>query len=274
MVQAITADKLNTFFRVRSAESHKGNYGHACIIAGNTWRMGAAVIAAKACLRSGAGLLTVSIPRDERSILQTTIPEAMLHNRAEHLPIQDFDALGIGPAIGIDTESEKLMEFLLQAKPINLLIDADALTLLASHPKWFKELPPQTILTPHAKEFDRMFGTCLNMNEREQKAIEMAALYNVIIILKQHRTFITDGENCFRNTTGNSGLAKGGSGDALLGILTALRAQGYTAMHSCMLAVFLHGLAADLALQQHSEESMLITDVLDYLGQAFQSLKQ
>jgi NAD(P)H-hydrate epimerase len=269
MTQALTSDKLKTFYHLRMPESHKGTFGHAFLVAGMPFKMGAAVIAARACLRGGCGLLSVSVPSNERSILQVALPEAMLHDRSVEPNYKSYDALGVGPAIGLTRDAELLFKQGLDAEHPTMIVDADAISLLALHPEWLDLLPPQTILTPHVKEFDRLLGTSLTMEEREEKAKEFAAHYNFIVVLKQHRTLITDGENSFRNTTGNTGLAKGGSGDALFGLITSLRAQGYNALQAAMLGVYLHGLAADLALTNQSEESVLITDIIEHFGEAF-----
>lgn len=271
MVQALTADKLKTIYKLRMPEGHKGTFGHALLMVGNTGKMGAAVIAAHSCMRGGCGLVTVSIPFEERSIIQTTLPEAMVISRLQTPSYMQYDAVGIGCALGLDdTASNEILE-LLQSGHQQLVLDADAITILSQHPQWLSYLPAQTILTPHVKEFDRLVGSSLTMDDREEKARQFAAKHNCIVVLKHHKTWITDGDNCFRNTTGNSGLAKGGSGDALLGLITSLRAQGYTAMHAAMIAVYLHGLAADVAVEKSSEEAVLITDVILSYGEAFRN---
>lgn len=269
MVQALTADKLKTFFHARMPESHKGTFGHVCLLAGSIGKMGAAVIAATSCLRGGCGLLSVSIPFTERTILQSSLPEAMVLDRNHSMSYLDYDVFAAGPAMGLDAEAIELVEALLLVKHPQLVLDADALTILSTKRSLLDTLPPQTIITPHVKEFDRLAGTSLSMDDREEQAMKFASRYQVIVVLKHHRTFITDGDNCFRNTTGNTGLAKGGSGDALLGLIASFRAQGYQAMHAAMMGVYLHGLAADIAVQQFSEESLLITDVIQYYGKAF-----
>lgn len=153
------------------------------------------------------------------------------------------------------------------------VFDADVLNLMAKKQDWLKKLPQKSILTPHEKEFDRLFGIHFSAEKRQQKALEKAIELNSIIILKGHKTFITDGKQSFQNTTGNSGLAKGGSGDALTGIITAFLAQGYEPINAACLGVYLHGLAADITLETQSEESMLITDVIENLGKAFQKIR-
>lgn len=253
----------------RAESSHKGDHGHALIIAGNEGRMGACVIAAKACLRSGAGLLTLNVPETERFILQTAIPEAMLVMREQTIDLKPFSAAGIGPGLGTNTQGKKIVKQLITHFHKPLLLDADALTILSKEKKLLKKLPPQTILTPHPKEFDRIFGDHKNELDRRKKAIAMAATHNIIIVLKGAQTLITCEDDAVLNTTGNAGLAKGGSGDALTGIITAFLAQGYPAFTAAKIGVYLHGLAADITLTRQSMESMLICDVIENLGQAF-----
>jgi hydroxyethylthiazole kinase-like uncharacterized protein yjeF len=271
-MQEITLSYIQSIFQKRSKDSHKGTFGHALLIAGNEFRMGAAVIASKACLRSGCGLLTVSVPKEERQILQISIPEAMLMDRNLPIDFEHFTSIGIGPAIGLESASIDLVKSSLNTKK-PLVIDADALTILSKSTALLKSLPPQTILTPHPKEFNRLFGEYSSRDEQIKTAQQKAKELNCILILKGHQTIITDGESTFINTTGNSGLAKGGSGDALTGIITSLLAQGYSPLNASIMGVFIHGSAADLTLQTQSEESLLITDVIENLGKVFKKIQ-
>lgn len=269
-MKILTKSHIKQLIKNRNAFSDKSDYGHALIIAGNKGKMGAAVIAAKACLRSGAGLLTVCIPHDERFILQTTIPEAMLKMRENNeYDINKFSAIGIGPGIGVDIFSEEMLIHFMANFNKPLLLDADVLTLLASNKKLLTKIPTNTIITPHHHEFDRLFGNHNNNDERIKTAVKKANEYGIIIILKNHITVVISPNKIFYNTNGNSGLAKGGSGDALTGIITGLLAQGYKPLNAAKLGVYLHGLAADITLNKQSMESMLITDVIENLGEAF-----
>ena len=269
-MQDLTKQHIQQLLKPREANSHKGTYGHALIIAGNKYKMGAAVIAAKACLRSGVGLLTVNIPEDERFILQTAVPEAMLSARenAKH-DINDFSAIGIGPGIGTEKDAVKLLTNTLKSSDMPMVLDADALNIMAAEKDILPLINAGSILTPHPKEFDRLFGEHDSAEDRIQTAIQKAKELNIVIVLKDHKTIITYNDDTFQNTTGNAGLAKGGSGDALTGIITALVAQGYASFTAAKIGVYLHGLAADIAKQNQSMESMLITDVIEYLGKAF-----
>ncbi len=264
---------IQKIFKKRLPDSHKGHHGHVLIIAGRKFKMGAAIIAAKSALRAGAGLVTLNIPRKERSTIFTAIPEAMIEFRAENNPWEKYNAFAIGPGFGTDKIAETKVEFVVEKVRLPIVFDADALTILARQQDLLKRLTKNAILTPHEKEFDRLFGLHFSIEKRQEKAIEKAAELNCIIVLKGQKTFITDGKQHFQNTTGNAGLAKGGSGDALTGIITAFLAQGYEPINAAILGVYLHGLAANITLATQSEESMLITDVIENLGKAFQKIQ-
>lgn len=268
-MQEITKDLIKSFLKTRKKESSKIDFGHCLLINGSSGKVGAAVISSKACLRTGTGLVTVNIPFEERQILQIAVPEAMIEFR-ESIDINflKFNAIAIGSGFGIDKESKKIFESVIKNVKCPILLDADALTLF-SQSKNSISLPDKTILTPHVKEFDRMFGIHDSHEERIQSAIKIAAENDIIIVLKSSKTIITHSNLIFENTIGNSGLAKAGSGDALGGIITSLLSQGYFPSEAAVLGVYLHALAADLTLKSQSVESMLITDVIDNLGQAF-----
>lgn len=264
---------IQKIFKNRKSDSHKGNHGHALLIVGNHDKMGAAIIATKAGMRAGAGLVTVNIPKEERMAIFTSIPEAMIEFREEKNDWSKYNAIGIGPGIGIDNASEHFTKHLLETANQKLVFDADALTILAKNKQWCNKLPGKSIITPHIKEFDRLFGNHDSESERRQTALAKAKELRLIIVLKGHKTFITDGEKSFENATGNSGLAKGGSGDALTGIITAFLAQNYEPLNAALLGVYIHGLAADITLETQSRESMLITDVIENLGNAFKKIQ-
>jgi NAD(P)H-hydrate epimerase len=262
---------VKSILKLRKSDSHKGTYGHALIIAGSMGKMGAAMIASKACLRSGIGLLTVNVPEDERQIIQNGLPEAMIAVRQIKLSqLESFQSIGIGPGLGTDKKSERLVRSALSAS-IPLVLDADALNVI-SKKKWITIIPKESIITPHSKEFDRLFGEHKSKEERRQKAIKIAKECGIIIVLKGHETFICGPEISFINTSGNAGLAKGGSGDALTGIIAAFLAQGYMAIDAALIGVYIHGLAADICLKEQSMESMLIGDVIENLGNAFKKI--
>ena len=269
MYSQITKEEITSLIKPRQPNSHKGTYGHALLIAGSKGKMGAAVLAAKACLRTGTGLLTVNVPQKERAIFQIAIPEAMLMMRQNKIEWNKFSALGIGPALGTSLKRLALLKAVLENFSKPLLLDADALTLLAQNKNLWSSIPAGSVITPHPAEFDRMFGPCTNHDERMKKAITLSTQYPWVIILKNYHTLIAADGNVCINTTGNAGLAKGGSGDILSGMVTALLAQGYPSFNTAKIAVYLHGLAADIALKKQSMESLLATDVIECVGEAF-----
>ena len=270
-VVKIDLNCIKNTYKKRPCDSHKGTHGHALLIAGSTNKMGAAIIASKACLRSGVGLLTVAFYPENKNVLFNLIPEAMYANSCVMNDLSPYNAIGIGPGIGVDEISLQYIYELYENK-LPVVFDADALNLIAKYKIDWKHFNFPFVLTPHPKEFDRLFGEHDSESERRNKDNKKAKELNCVIVLKGHKTFITDGIQTFENTTGNSGLAKGGSGDALTGMITSFLAQGYTTLESAILGVYLHGLAADITLQTQSEESMLITDVIENIGLAFKSL--
>ena len=240
--------------------------------------MGAAVLAAKACIKSGAGKLTCFIPGCGYNILQTTVPEAMCKVSGEKFilsanEIEKFDAVAIGPGIGLYTTHTSLLKevFTASAKPI--LIDADALNIIAENKELLSLIPPASIITPHLKEFERLFGKKANDFDRLQLALQKAKEHNIYIVLKGHYTFIASpNSKGYFNNTGNAGMATAGSGDVLSGTITSLLAQGYNSLQSCLLATYLHGLAGDFAAAKFSQEAMIAGDITNYLGDAFKTL--
>ena len=261
-------------FRPRLSNSHKGTHGHALLIAGNHGKMGAAILAAKACLRSGVGLLTVGIQENTAAIFHAVLPEAMVLDREqETLDYSKYAAIGIGPGLGLDQFSMNQLGSLIASATKPIVLDADALNLLSTNQDLLQQVPRNAVLTPHPKEFDRLFGAFENDAQRRKKAIAVSKEFGWVIVLKGHQSFVVADGNGTLNTTGNAGLAKGGSGDCLTGIITALLAQGYESVKATRLAVFLHGLAADQALGNQSMESLLATDVIESLGKAFKLLQ-
>jgi NAD(P)H-hydrate epimerase len=269
---------IRRLLRPRPKFSHKGTFGHALIVAGSEGKMGAAVLAARACLRSGAGLLSMQIPACGRDVLQSAVPEAMVISSPQYSFISvlpetaAFQAIGIGPGIGTSQESSEVLRALFAScKP--LVLDADAINILALHPDLLELLPPDTILTPHPKEFSRITGFSGSPYQRWFAARDFAVRYKIYLILKGAYSLICfpDGRVCF-NGTGNSGMAKGGSGDVLTGLLTGLLASGYPPEDSCRLGVWLHGCAGDLAAINLSSVAMNAFDLISFLPQAWKSI--
>lgn len=270
-MKIISESLVRSHLKKRDDKSHKGSHGHALLIAGHQGSMGAAVIAAKASLRAGLGLLTVNVPNEERFILQIAVPEAMLAMRdgACKCDYKKYSVIGIGPGLGTDNSSLDLLHDVLHTASAPLLMDADALNLVSQNIELLHKIPEGTVITPHVAEFDRLFGKHDNREDRIRTAINKAKQHNLIIVLKDYRTIVLSSDEVYCNVNGNSGLAKGGSGDALSGIITAFLAQGYKPFYAAIIGVYLHGLAADITLFDQSKESMLITDVIANLGKAF-----
>ncbi|MFT4203691.1 MAG: NAD(P)H-hydrate dehydratase [Chitinophagaceae bacterium] len=263
---------VQKIYKPRNPYAHKGTFGHALLVAGNQGKMGAAVMAAVACLRSGVGLLTCNIPASESMLLPIAVPEAMSEYRGNVTDFSKYKAIGIGPGLG--TQETQLVKSILDNAYVPLVLDADALNMLSQHPDWLSLVPAGSILSPHPKEFERLFGTSANDAERIAKAIEMSVQYAFTVVLKGHNSLVAHEGRGYFNTTGNAGMATGGSGDTLTGILTGLLAQGYSGRDAAVLGVYLHGLAGDLALEKESEESLLPSDLSGYLGKAFNRLRE
>lgn len=257
----------------RNAFAHKGNYGHALLIAGNRGKMGAALLSAKACLRSGAGLVSLCIPENSLSIVQAALPEAMCVLREDDVEWDKYTTIGIGPGLGTRQDADDWVKLVLSLFEKPVVIDADALNILSGNRHLLEKIPAGSVITPHPKEFERLFGKFENETDRINKAIELSAQYDFTIVLKGHHTLVATGGKGWFNNTGNAGLAKGGSGDILTGIITAFLSQGYTGNIAAKCAVYLHGLAADLTLQQQSLESMLASDIIEHIGEAFYELQ-
>ena len=272
-MKKLTKNIIKKLLKPRAANSNKGDYGHALLIAGNTNTMGAAVIASKACMRSGAGKLTVSVPLNEATIVPTAIPEAMICIREKDCDNFDlFSAAGIGCGIGVSKDSFQTLNYFITQFKKPIVLDADAINIIAVNKMLLNKIAKRTIITPHPKEFDSLFGKHKNGMERMKTAISKSKELNILIVLKGHQTLITNGKQSFSNTTGNAGLAKAGSGDALTGIITAILAQGYKPFDAAKIAVYMHGLAADICVKDQSMESMLITDVIENIGKAFKQI--
>ncbi len=264
---------VSSFYKKRKQFSNKGTYGHALLVAGNEGKVGAAVMCATSCLRSGVGLLSCSLPPNDFAILHTAIPEAMMIERGKEDDVSKYSVIGAGPGLGKEEATTLLLHKLLQQFKKPMLIDADALNLLAEHEDWWKDVPQGSVLTPHPKEFDRLFGESGDDFERMNKAVENSGKNKVIIVLKGAYTLVTDGERSYFNSTGNNGLATGGSGDILTGLITGLLSQHYEPFAAAIVGVYLHGLAADLCLDEQSFESLLPMDVVQHFGKAFKQLQ-
>jgi ADP-dependent NAD(P)H-hydrate dehydratase / NAD(P)H-hydrate epimerase len=263
---------VKSLLKPRKKFAHKGNFGHALIVAGSNGKTGAAILCTKACLRSGAGLVTSLLPGDSFLALHTTVPEAMAIEQTNILQadLSNYTTIGIGPGMGTNQESTHIVQFILANFNKPIVIDADGLNILAANNELLSELPPGSIITPHLKEFERLFGASQNHLERIQNARYYSQKLFIYIVIKGRYSALAcpDGEVYFNNT-GNAGMATGGSGDVLTGIITGLLAQGYSPKDACIIGLHLHGLSGDLAAADISQEAMISGDIINYLGKAF-----
>jgi len=268
-------EDLVPYFRRRGKFDHKGIYGHALLVAGSYGKSGAAVLAAGAALKSGVGLLTTHLPKCNYNIHQTVLPECMvLVDEDEYYfsgvgDISRFSVIGAGPGLGQNIQSQNGLKMLIQNTTRPMVLDADALNIIAENPTWLSFLPPGSILTPHVGEMDRLGGKSSNSLERTEKACDLAFKYRCNIVLKgAHTAIISPDRQVIFNSTGNPGLAKGGSGDVLTGMILAYLAQGYSPTYSAMAGVYLHGLAADIAIRRKPMENLIASDVIENIGHA------
>ncbi|MDD4972405.1 MAG: NAD(P)H-hydrate dehydratase [Paludibacter sp.] len=271
---------ITPFLKSRSEFSHKGTFGHALIVAGSKGMAGASVLSSLAALRSGAGLVTVHGPAANRIIVQTSIPEVIFRSDTSdeiisHIDSHDmFSAIAIGPGIGtLPVTAGMLHEFLVKTNN-PCVIDADALNIISMQKDLLQHIPKNSILTPHPKEFERLFGECNSSYERIMKAQKASKIYGIIIVLKGAHTVIAiPNGNLYFNSTGNSGMSTAGSGDVLTGILAGLLAQGYSPEETALTGVYLHGHAGDLALRHETKESLIAGDIISSLGDSFRSIR-
>jgi len=264
----------------RNKFDHKGTFGHGLLISGSLGKMGAAVLCAGAALRTGIGLVTCQIPSCGTVIMQSSLPEAMIRIDKSEKHISEinntgaFNAIAIGPGIGTEPETQSALRNLLTECNKPLLLDADALNILSQNKDWFSKLPGGTVLTPHLKEFERLTGKASNGFTRLKMQVEFAKDHNCVVVLKGAHTSVASPDgNVFFNSTGNPGMATGGSGDALTGIILSLLAQGYTPVNAAILGVYLHGLAGDIAAGESCFESIIASDIINCIGKAFNKIR-
>ena len=277
----ITKQDVMLFLKTRNKNAHKGNFGHALIVAGSKGKIGAAVLASKACNHSGSGLVTVHIPACGYDIIQTSIPEVMANVDTEddfitdNISLEKYNAIGVGPGIGTEKQTGNVLKLLIQNSSNPIVFDADAINILSENKTWLSFVPANSIFSPHIGEFERLVGKVSNSVERLKQQIDFSIKYNVYVVLKGAHTSISSplGE-LFFNSTGNPGMATGGSGDVLTGIITSLIAQGYTSKEACILGVYLHGLAGDFAANEKTEETIIASDIITNLSEAYKFIRE
>ncbi|PHR46220.1 MAG: bifunctional ADP-dependent NAD(P)H-hydrate dehydratase/NAD(P)H-hydrate epimerase [Fluviicola sp.] len=274
----LTKESIGKLIKKRNTFSHKGTYGHAQVIAGSRGKMGAAILSSSAALKTGAGLVTVNTPQCGIDILQSTIPEVMvLPNEGSNELEGNFnligDTIGIGPGVGLGESTVSFLKNVIEKMEKPIVIDADALNILASNQRLLTSIPEGSILTPHPKEFERLVGSFSNSYERLEKQIEFSKKHKVIVVLKDARTQISDTDGvCYFSAVGNPGMATGGSGDVLTGVLTGLLAQKYKPIEAAQLGVYLHGTAGDLAAELHGQQSLVASDLIEMIGKSYGEL--
>ncbi|WP_386808924.1 NAD(P)H-hydrate dehydratase [Lutibacter holmesii] len=273
----ITKNDVIPMYQSRNKWDHKGTYGHSLIIGGSFGKIGAVTLTTKAALKIGSGLVSAYVPKCGYNILQISIPEAMVEVDSDKLLTHyNFktkpSVIGIGPGMGTAEQTAIGFEKFLKNNKIPLVIDADAINLIAQQPTLIEYVPEKTILTPHPKELQRLVGEWKNDFDKLEKVISYSLKHNVLIIIKGAHTTIVDGGFLFVNSTGNPALATAGSGDVLTGIITGFIAQGYSPLKAAIFGVYLHGKTADIALQKTSYETFTSSSILEYLPDAILDL--
>lgn len=272
----ITLNIIHDIINPRDTFSHKGTFGHAELIGGSYGKMGAVVLATKAALKTGAGLVTAYTPNCGTDIVQISVPEAMWTNNKESKHflkgayVSAKKTVGIGPGMGTNSKTSSFLKQVLQNTTNPMVVDADALNILSKNMEWMAYLPKLSILTPHPKEFKRLVGNFTDDTDKLNKLKIFANTHKCIVVLKgAHTTIAVPNHTTYINSTGNSGMATAGSGDVLTGIITSLLAQNYTPIHAALLGVYLHGLSGDLAIEKTGKPSLIASDLIAYLGKAY-----
>lgn len=276
----LTLKSVRKRLRSRSTYDHKGTFGHALLVAGSLGKVGAAVLASRAALRAGLGLLTLHAPPCGYVVLQSTVPEAMVIPDAEPNYItrvpdpEKYTTIGIGPGLGQEPATMEAFFELMEKFHKPMVIDADALNMLGANRDQLKRVPAGSILTPHPKEFERLVGPWKDDFERLELQKDLASRLKSVIILKgAHSSIATPEKMVYFNATGNPGMATGGSGDVLTGLLTGLLAQSYTAEDAAIVGTYIHGLAGDIAATELGQESLIASDLIDRFSAAFRRIR-
>jgi len=274
----VTKEEILKIYKPLKLNAHKGSQGHALLIGGSHGKIGSMVLSAKACLKSGCGLVTVFVPKCGYEIVQISFPEAMVlaDKKKKIISNIEFDiepkAIGMGMGIGQELETQEAFYRFLSANSKPLLVDADGINIISKNKNWVSLLPAKTILTPHYKELERLIGSWKSEEEKLEMAKNYSLKNNLIIVVKGAPTLIIDGNKTYKNTTGNAALATAGSGDSLSGIITSFLAQGYQPINATVFGVYIHGLTADIAFPTTGFESFVASDISENLGKAFLSL--
>ncbi|SNR39346.1 yjeF C-terminal region, hydroxyethylthiazole kinase-related/yjeF N-terminal region [Maribacter sedimenticola] len=278
--ELIGKNEVLTVYRPREKYAHKGTYGHVLILGGSYGKIGAVCLSSKAALHAGCGLVTAYLPAVGYSILQTSLPEIMVLTDKDEKIITDItfeiDPTIIGVGMGMGTDDKTIMAFgsFLKSNEKPLVLDADAINILSKHKDLLKHLPKDTILTPHPKELERLIGKWKNDFDKLNKVKKFSDQHQCVVVIKGANTIVVQNGKGYVNTTGNPGMATAGSGDVLTGIISGLRAQGYSALNAAVFGVYLHGKAGDIAVEKTGYQSMVATDLISNLGNAYLDLFQ
>lgn len=277
-IKAVNQGYIKNILKSRDPKAHKGCFGHALLYAGSPGMAGAAVLSAKGCLRSGVGLLSVCTPQINNDILQISVPEAMvvwtddMYARSE---LSRYSAIGAGPGLGTGDSQAILLDKLLKNAACPMVLDADALNIISQNTYLLDYVPAGSVITPHPGELARLTGKTENWLQMAERAIQLAQKKGITVVIKGAPTVtVTPDGKAFINTTGNVGMATGGSGDVLTGIVLSMLAQGYNAVDAAIIAVYIHGLAGDIAADQLSTIAMTSADLLTYLPKAWLNLEK
>ena len=271
----INSEEFRKRYKPIDKFTHKGIQGHALIIGGSYGKIGSVVLASKACLKTGCGLVTALIPKCGYVILQISIPEVMVETDdfLDHLTTikteNKFQAIGIGMGMGQDSDTQHAFHYFLKNNKSPLIIDADGLNILSQNLDWLELLPKHTILTPHLKELERLVGKWNSVEDKRYRVAQLSHKYKLIIVVKGAPTIIVFQDDIYENTTGNQALATAGSGDVLSGIITSLVAQSYKPLDAAILGVYLHGLTADIGAPKMSYQAFIASDIIENIGNAY-----
>ncbi|WP_323026839.1 NAD(P)H-hydrate dehydratase [Gelidibacter japonicus] len=277
-VELIGKNEMLPIYKPREKFSHKGTYGHGLLIGGSYGKIGAMLLSGRGMLASGAGLVTVYVPKCGYMPMQTALPEAMVITDIDDdiLTAIKYDieptAIGIGMGMGTNEKTHVAFQMFLKTNNLPLIIDADGINLLSKHEGDLGLIKPQTVFTPHPKELERLLGKWKDDFDKLKKAKAFSKKYKCILVIKGAHTITVFQDKLYINSTGNPGLATGGTGDVLTGIITGLIGQGYEPLTASLFGVYLHGKSADIAVNDYSYQSLTASHIIDYLGQAYLDL--
>lgn len=277
-IVTVSPDTVRSVLRSRPAQAHKGDLGHALLYAGSPGMAGAAVLSARACMRSGVGLLTVCTPSFNNDILQISVPEAMVIHSDDLYADTDlsrYNAVGAGPGLGKGESQTAILEKLLKRASYPMVLDADALNIISTSRYLLEYVPVGSVITPHPGELKRLIGECSGYPDMVRKAAQLASECGITVVVKGAPTVtVTPDGTLYVNSTGNPGMATAGSGDVLTGIVLAMLAQGYPHDQAAYIAVFMHGLAGDIAAQKYSMTAMTSADIALSLPEAWLQMEK